>query len=136
MTYECQAPPPGRHRTFSLLPWPLIPYRKRGVDFLRMLVVARANGTVTYLQATTTVEARMGLSVSLMGTLHDWLRMAEVARLKWSEGREQDEEKRDLDELTLTELGEVCQRYASRTESFLYGTPSQERPAMHHCRSP
>lgn len=135
VTFECQNPPPGRHRTFSLLPWPLIPYRQRGVDFLRVLVQTYAGGKATWLQTTTRAEARLNLAVSLMGTLHGWLAMDGLARQKWAVFREQTGDTRDLDDLTLDALGAVCHRFTALTEDFLYGVPSQHRPAR-HCRSP
>jgi hypothetical protein len=135
VTFECQNPPPGRHRTFSLLPWPLVPYRHRGVDFLVFLVKARDGGRATYLEATSSVEAELGLAVSLMGSLYGWMEMAKIAALKWDDFKNEQRGSQTLADMEFDALAEACVVYTRETEDFLFGVPSQHRPA-NHCRSP
>jgi hypothetical protein len=103
------------------------------VDFLVFLLRAREGGRATYLEATSSVEAELGLAVSLMGSLYGWMEMAQIAALKW--GAFQDEQKGALTDMEFGTLAAACVLYTRQTEDFLFGVPSQHRPA-NHCRSP
>jgi len=124
--YLCQNPPPKGHKTFSLLPWPLIPYHKYTVDDLYIIDDA-AHEEQSILKACYSIEDCLNTESSFNGSIKSYRQILAAAELKWDIFRKQKHWTTKLNEVPRSELASRALLYFEAMLDFLYGIPSQKR---------
>jgi len=121
--YECQRVypvPAGSHRTFSLLPDPLIPYLRRDIETVHMInrVYIQNERSLTETAGELTIQFGLGED-KYFSTASVWMyvRLFETAQTRYKARDGQ----RPLEDLSFDEL----QKEVRRFPGFLFGTPSQ-----------
>ena len=125
----------NKHRTFSLLPWPLVPYHSYNAelywDIFQKITQA---GTHCEIANTYIPQKYSNIEIgSLLGSITPYKRLIESALLKWKtstcHGSSLIKSIQNMDD-----LNEACKQYWKAEVDFLLGPPSQSRKQS--CRPP